>query len=159
MCYKIAFAIVLSAAAISFSQESADDSSLARRQPEDRKTVEQIVRESRNSIVVVTTEGREGDQSGMGTGFVIDDVGLIATNLHVIGEARPVSVQFPNGERFSVKEIFASDRTLDLAILRIDFKDKLRSLSLADETAIAEFSEGRWSKDIGYNPLDKYESE
>ncbi len=34
----------------------------------------------------------------MGTGFVVGD-GLIATNLHVIGEGRPIMVQLPDGTK------------------------------------------------------------
>src|SRR5207248_2193240 len=73
-----------------------------------------------------------GDQQGLGTGFVIDKNGLIATNLHVIGEARPVAVHTADGKPLTVKSIHASDRALDLAILRVDATD-LTALTLATE--------------------------
>ncbi len=82
-------------------------------------TVEQVARNSKPSIVVVTFRGREGQQQGLGTGFVVSEDGLIATNLHVLGEARPLTVQFADGEKHEVIEIHASDRHLDLAVIRI----------------------------------------
>ena len=82
-------------------------------------SVEQLAKRVRPSIVVVTFEGREGKQQGLGTGFVIDAAGLIATNLHVVGEARPISVQLADGSKHEVTEVTASDRAMDLAVLKI----------------------------------------
>ena len=81
-----------------------------------------LAKKTRPSIVVITQEGRDGQIVGTGTGFIINDNGLIATCAHVIGESRPIKVRFDNGEEYQVKEIFASDRNLDLAILKIDAK-------------------------------------
>src|SRR5262245_28028262 len=86
----------------------------------------------RPSIVVITYAGRESAQQGLGTGFVIDKSGLIATNLHVIGEARPISVQTADGKSLTVQEIHASDRALDLAILKVDSSD-LSPLTISKE--------------------------
>jgi S1-C subfamily serine protease len=82
-------------------------------------SVEELAKRVRPSVVVVMFEGREGRQQGLGTGFVIDAEGLIATNLHVAGEARPLAVQLADGSRHVVTEVTASDRAMDLAILRI----------------------------------------
>jgi len=98
-------------------------------------SAEELARRIRQSVVVVTYAGREGQQQGLGTGFVVSNDGLIATNLHVIGEARPISVQLEDGTRFDVTEIHASDPAQDLAIVRIDPKAKnkqLAPLPLAD---------------------------
>src|SRR5262245_4678796 len=95
------------------------------------QTVEQLAKAARPAIVVITVPGRDGKQQGLGTGFVVSKDGLIATNLHVIGEARPLTVQTADGKRQPVKAIHASDRALDLALLRIDAKD-LTPLELAD---------------------------
>ena len=65
-------------------------------------SVKELAAKVRPSIVVVTFAGREGSQQGLGTGFVIDRSGLIATNLHVIGEARPISVQTADGKTLAV---------------------------------------------------------
>src|SRR5262245_62477091 len=83
-------------------------------------SVKALTAKVRPSIVVITFAGREGSQQGLGTGFVIDKSGLIATNLHVIGEARPIAVQTVEGKTLPVKAVHASDRALDLAILQVE---------------------------------------
>ena len=83
------------------------------------RTVESIARRVRDSIVTIRFLGRSGSDQGLGTGFVIAADGLIATNFHCIGEARPVSVEFSDGTRHDVTQIHASDRAADLAIVRI----------------------------------------
>lgn len=89
------------------------------------------------SIVAVRQLGRDGDQRGIGSGFVIDKSGLIATNLHVIGESRPVEVEFNDGSVFPVTEIHSSDRRFDLAVLRIDPGDReLVPLKLGETKAL-----------------------
>ena len=99
-------------------------------------TVEAIAKQVRDSIVTIRFSGRGGGDQGLGTGFVIAADGLIATNYHVIGEARPVSVELSDGSRHDVTAIHASDRAADLAIVRIA-KQGLTPLSLgAPETLL-----------------------
>src|SRR5262249_9251697 len=74
-------------------------------------------------------------QQGLGTGFIVGADGLIATNLHVIGEARPVSVRLADGKKYEVTAVHASDRSLDLALLKIDAKG-LTPLELADSDKV-----------------------
>lgn len=95
-------------------------------------SVKSLAAKLRPSIVVITYAGRDGTEQGLGTGFVIDKTGLIATNLHVIGEARPISVQTADGKSLAVKSVHASDRALDLAILQVEATE-LPPLPLADE--------------------------
>jgi serine protease Do len=98
-------------------------------------SVEEVARLTKPSIVVVTISGRDGKQQGLGTGFVVSKDGLIATNLHVIGEGRPIAVQFADGKKYDVTEVHATDQTLDLAVIRIDKKD-LKPLVLADSDTL-----------------------
>jgi regulator of sirC expression with transglutaminase-like and TPR domain len=95
-------------------------------------SVKEVTAKVRPSVVVISFAGRDGSRQGLGTGFVIDKSGLIATNLHVIGEARPISVQTADGKSLSVKAIDASDRALDLAILQVESAE-LTALQLSDE--------------------------
>jgi S1-C subfamily serine protease len=44
----------------------------------------------------VSHEGRDGKEGGVGSGFIVSSNGLIATSLHVIGEARPITVHLAN---------------------------------------------------------------
>ena len=90
----------------------------------------ELVQRANRSVVVVEFEDRDEKAFGLGSGFVIDKSGLIATNLHVIGEARPISVRFSDGRTYDVVEIHATDKTEDVAILRVDAQD-LPALPLA----------------------------
>ena len=100
-------------------------------------SVEEIARQAVKSVVVITVTGRNGQAQGLGTGFVVSPDGLIATNLHVIGQARPISVQFADGRKFDVTSVHASDQFLDLALVRIDATD-LPALTLGDSQQLAQ---------------------
>ena len=100
------------------------------------------------SLVSIEPAGRDGEVAGVGTGFVIAADGLIATNMHVIGEARPLRVTLPDGKRLDVTAIHAWDRKKDLAILQVDAKD-LPVLKLGDSAAL---SQGDYVAAMG-NPL------
>lgn len=109
-------------------------------QPQDSPaliSVEKLVDSVRKSIVVITFSGRDGAREGLGTGFVVGADGLIATNLHVIGEARPISVQTQDGRRHEVTAVHASDRAADLALLRIA-AEGLTPLELADSDSLKQ---------------------
>ncbi|MGH7194028.1 MAG: S1C family serine protease, partial [Candidatus Saccharimonadales bacterium] len=100
-------------------------------------TVEKLVESARKSVVVVSFRGRESGGNGIGSGFIVKSDGLIATNLHVIGEARPISVRTLDGHRYDVTAIEASDREADLALLRIDAHD-LPALELGDSSTLKQ---------------------
>ena len=96
-------------------------SDLAAEEPDNPLSVKDLAAKVKSSIVVISQSGRDSSQAGLGTGFVIDKAaGLIATNLHVIGEARPISVQTAEGKSLTVKAVHASDRALDLAIIQVE---------------------------------------
>jgi serine protease Do len=99
------------------------------------KSPAELAKQARPAVVVITFTGRDGKPQGLGTGFVVAADGLIATNLHVVGEARPVTVQTADGKQYPVKSVHASDRALDLALLRIDAKG-LPVLELGDSDAL-----------------------
>ena len=104
--------------------------------PKPQAKVVELAKTARNAIVVITVTGRDGKQHGLGSGFIVAADGLIATNLHVIGEARPITVQLANGKRYPVTSVHASDRSLDLALVRIDAKE-LPTLPLGDSDKLA----------------------
>ena len=76
------------------------------------------------AVATIRVKGRDGQQIGIGTGFVIDATGLIATNFHVITEGRPFTVEMPSGRTLPVIAVESSDRTSDLALLRVEVGDK-----------------------------------
>lgn len=103
-------------------------------------TVEELAEKAKESVASVSFAGRDGQQAGLGTGFVIAAEGLIATNLHVIGEARPITVQLSDGKKYEVKEVYATDRQMDLAVLKIDAHD-LTPLPLAEPDTLKQGAE------------------
>ena len=96
------------------------------------KSVADLTDEVRPSLVKVSQVGREG-VDGIGSGFVVSSDGLIATNLHVIGEARDLQVETGDGVLHEVVEIHATDSHADLAVLRVKMKgSKMKPLALGD---------------------------
>ena len=61
---------------------------------------------------------------GMGSGFIIDQDGYVVTNDHVIGKADKITVTMTNGKKFDA-ELIGRDSKTDLALLKIDAKEKL----------------------------------
>jgi serine protease Do len=108
---------------------AADELPLQKETPS--QTVEKLAEDGKKSLVVILSTGRDGRQVGLGTGFVVAEDGLIATNFHVIGEARPITVQLQDGAKHEVETVHAADRNLDLALVRIKVK-KLAALPLGD---------------------------
>jgi serine protease Do len=62
--------------------------------------------------------------NGMGTGIVIDPRGYIITNYHVVEGVSNIQVTL-HDERAAVARLVAHDPKTDLAIIKIDSKDKL----------------------------------
>ncbi len=101
------------------------------------KTVEQLASDVKPSLVTISTKGRDGKYQGVGTGFVIEKEGLIATNLHVIGDSREFRIEDSSGEQLKFTGIHASDRVMDLALIRVEAND-LTPLPLGDINSLAQ---------------------
>jgi serine protease Do len=101
------------------------------------RSAEELAESIKPSLCVITTRGREAKREGLGTGFVISADGLIATNAHVIGEGRPIAVEFADGKKYDATVVHAHDHKRDLAIIKIDAKD-LKAIPLADSDAIKD---------------------
>lgn len=100
-------------------------------------SLEDVAAKAKPAIVVITFEGRDGKRQGLGSGFIISADGLVATNLHVIGEGRPISVQLADGRTFEPTVVEGYDRKFDLALLRIAAKD-LPTVPLGDEKLLRQ---------------------
>lgn len=88
------------------------------------------------SVVTIRVQGRDGDEIGIGTGFIVDSQGLVATNFHVITEGRPFTVQTAAGEMLEVLSVEASDVNRDLALVRVQVgTSELSALAFADDNA------------------------
>lgn len=84
-----------------------------------------------------------------GTGFVISDDGYVVTNYHVVENADKVEVRLSNRERTSAR-IVGRDPATDLALLKIDLKQRLTPLQLGDSDRVRV---GEWVMAIG-DPLN-----
>src|SRR5262245_13344257 len=71
------------------------------------------MKEVQRNVVVVFAGG------GYGSGFVIDDVGHILTNEHVVRAAQRVKVRFESGKE-ETATVLATDARRDVALLKID---------------------------------------
>ncbi|MCK5798946.1 MAG: trypsin-like peptidase domain-containing protein [Deltaproteobacteria bacterium] len=70
--------------------------------------------------------------SGSGTGFVIDDIGTIATNRHVVKGATHAQIKLKSGVWIRKVEMLEINKKTDLALLRITLPKKVRPVKLAD---------------------------
>lgn len=102
-------------------------------------TAEALTEKVRSSITVVTVLDRNGEEEGIGTGFVVDESGLVATSLHVIGAGREVFVETADKMKYPVKAIHAFDRKFDLVVLEIEAQG-LPALSLGDSDNLKQGS-------------------
>ncbi len=92
-----------------------------------------LIAKIRPSVTTIRVQGRDGNEIGVGTGFVVDAGGLIATNFHVINEGRPFTVETASGDSLRVLAVEASDVASDLALIRIDpANQKLVPLEFAE---------------------------
>lgn len=91
--------------------------------------------------------GQEEDhkQAEGGTGFVISEDGYVVTNYHVIENADKIEVRITNNETAKAK-LVGKDPATDLALLKIDVKQRLKPLELGDSDKLRV---GEWVMAIG----------
>ncbi len=91
--------------------------------------------------------GQEEDhkQAEGGTGFVISEDGYVVTNYHVIENADKIEVRLTNNETAKAK-LVGKDPATDLALLKIDVKQRLKPLELGDSDKLRV---GEWVMAIG----------
>ena len=77
--------------------------------------------------------------SGNGTGFIVNDNGLVITNSHVVGDEQYVVVQLATGERYEGK-VTQIHAVLDLAYVEIQSSQSFPALELGDsgETRVGD---------------------
>ena len=79
-------------------------------------------------------------QKGSGSGVLISADGYLLTNEHVISDADEIIVKFENGKNYKAK-IIGKDKETDLAVLKIESKEKLTYVELgdSDKTRVGEW--------------------
>ncbi|MDG1832892.1 MAG: S1C family serine protease, partial [Verrucomicrobiota bacterium] len=101
------------------------------------KSVTDLIKVTKPSVVTVIHAGRGESKEGSGTGFIVGK-NLIATCLHVVGEGRRVQVRLADGKKLEVVSVHAWDRKLDLAVLRVKGGDDLKALPLGNSSKLIQ---------------------
>ncbi len=155
--------VALAGAALVWGFDSGDDTAAAPVAAVDRiespsefrrgqaLSVGEIYRRARPGVVQVSTRSviestdplgfsDPQEQSGLGSGFVIDKSGHIVTNFHVVGAviqgSGEVTVSFSNNESLEAR-IVGSDQSTDTAVLKVDAESRaLTPLELGDSDSV-----------------------
>ncbi|CAN5421199.1 DegQ family serine endoprotease [soil metagenome] len=98
-------------------------------------------------------EGQGGQQppqaTGLGTGFIVREDGLILTNNHVVAQADIIKVQLDNNsDKFYEAEVLGRDARTDIALIKIDAKRPLPTVQLGSSKDVQV---GEWVAAFG-NP-------
>jgi S1-C subfamily serine protease len=97
-----------------------------------RLTAKDIVKRASPAIVRI-----DAGPDKVGTGFILDKGGLVATNLHVVLGESTIKVRLFDGSQYPVLQIAGIDVERDLALLRISPPKGLPTLKLGDSDAVA----------------------
>lgn len=93
--------------------------------------VANIAKQSSDSVVLIVISNAAGDETALGSGFLISGDGEIVTNHHVIKDAHSAIVKLSNGAFFPVGGVLADDADRDIAIIKVSGKN-LPFLSLGE---------------------------
>ena len=94
-------------------------------------------------------DNRQRRASSLGSGFIIDDAGIVVTNFHVIENAEEITVTLADETTF-VAEVLGQDQKTDIAVLKIDpGKTQLTAVPFGDSDNLRV---GDWVLAIG-NPF------
>jgi S1-C subfamily serine protease len=97
-----------------------------------RMSPKDIVQRSSPAIVRI-----EAGPEKIGTGFILDKTGIIATNLHVVAGESAIKVRLQDGSQYAVQQIAGIDPGRDLALLKILPAKDLPTLRLGDSDALS----------------------
>jgi len=91
---------------------------------------------------------QERKSAALGSGFIIDEKGIVVTNNHVIQDAEDIIVRLNDEKEFKAK-VIGSDPLSDIALLQLDTKEKFKPVKFgnSDKARI-----GDWVIAIG-NPF------
>ncbi|MBE6450814.1 MAG: trypsin-like serine protease [Alphaproteobacteria bacterium] len=105
--------------------------------------IEKDAPEVKNSLVF-----EEKNRENLGSGFVVDEQGYIATNAHVIEKASKISVVTSEGKVYKA-EVVGQDTKTDIALIKIEPEESLTAVVFGNSD---EAKVGDWVLAIG-NPF------
>ena len=91
---------------------------------------------------------KERKSSALGSGFIIDDSGIVVTNNHVIQGAEDIIVRV-NGDQEYKAKVLGADPLMDIAVLQLETDEKFTPVSFGDSDSARI---GDWVIAIG-NPF------
>jgi serine protease Do len=121
--YPSRCAAILAVALITSYVSADENTPFSRRNP-----VVEAVAKAKTGVVAVRVP-RQGEKDTVGTGFIVDEGGLIVTNRHVTGGKKYVKIRLHDGTDL-IGEVTATDAKCDLAIVQISTDKKLKALPL-----------------------------
>ncbi|MDC0352763.1 Do family serine endopeptidase [Candidatus Pelagibacter sp.] len=74
---------------------------------------------------------QERKSSALGSGFIIDEKGIVVTNNHVIQDAEDIIVRVNGTEEYKAK-VIGADPLSDIAVLQLETDDKFTPVSFGD---------------------------
>src|SRR3954454_23454437 len=105
--------------------------------PEEQNNID-IYKAAREATVYITSTTVRRDffygpvaSQSLGSGFLINEAGFILTNFHVISGSSRIQVTLPDQTQYFATAL-DTDRSDDLALIKIDPKRKVESLRLGD---------------------------
>jgi len=115
-------------------------------------SIADVVAAVKPSVVAIDTQvtfnvfRRSFTEGGAGSGWIIDEDGIIVTNSHVVAGAESISVTLDDGRTFRVDpNTVATDPLIDLAVLRIN-AENLPAADIGDSSTLRV---GDWVVAIG----------
>ncbi|HEY33191.1 MAG TPA: PDZ domain-containing protein [Dehalococcoidia bacterium] len=112
-------------------------------------SITDVVAVVKPSVVAITTEmvSYGFTTEGGGSGWIIDESGIIVTNAHVVSEADSITVTLDDGRVIPVDmSTVAIDAQTDLAVLKVDVDEPLPAVAVGDSTRL---NIGDWVVAIG----------
>ena len=110
--------------------------------------VSNLIQRYDDAVVYLTVQNAMGEDVGLGSGFVIDPKGLVATNYHVVADGSRAFAQLRNGDKFEVEGYCAVDPRRDLVILQL--RDPQRALEVFELQSPGELQMGQLLVAMGH---------
>ena len=92
--------------------------SLMPAEPKGVKGIPEIVKEQADAVVFLRVTAKSGERR-VGTGFVVRQTGEILTNLHLVEDAKTVTVKLKNEDVYDEVVLLESDPRRDIALIKV----------------------------------------
>jgi len=104
-----------------------------------RKDIPTIAKAANGAIVSIVMSDKDSHAIAQGSGFLINNDGVILTNYHVIAEGSSAVVKLPDGTFYVVDGVLASDKVRDVAVIKAHGSN-FRTLTLgnSDQLQVGE---------------------